>query len=438
MHAQRVDARWMESRLEEAIDVACYRAFGDRFPYALVLLDPTLEITWSSPAFASLLGRSDDEATGLQVLDLVHPDDLAHIIPMALAVVENAAETLETPSAAGAVELPVRVLGGSGRWLPMMIVGRVFDASGRLLAFMRPAADRYALDVVLERLGERADLTDVVDALVDLVAAQFNIERAWLVHDTGDDLVIAGATNRPPVPNVAELLPTLRSGPQPSDIAHDDVRWIVPVTSSAGTIAAAFVLPSPRVGGPNPYDRHVLARTVSLASLAFARAEDDRRLQSAATTDHLTGVLNRGAFEQRLAQSALHNDHSPVAAFFIDLDGFKSINDTYGHHIGDEVLTVIAHRLLGAIRPGDSIGRLGGDEFAVLCPDIDSGELDTMAARLDRTFDDPVEVGGLCLGVTSAIGVASTHDSGGLEHLLRMADADMYRHKHQHRGRRAD
>jgi len=153
-------------------------------------------------------------------------------------------------------------------------------------------------------------------------------------------------------------------------------------------------------------------------------------LQRAATTDHLTGVLNRRAFELRLAQTALRDDHYPVAAFFVDLDGFKSINDTYGHHVGDEVLTAIAARLQSAVRSCDSVGRLGGDEFAVLCPDLEMAEIDRMTGRLQAVFSDPVEVSGYRLGVTSAIGVASTQDEGGLEHLLRLADADMYRHKH--------
>jgi diguanylate cyclase (GGDEF)-like protein len=285
--------------------------------------------------------------------------------------------------------------------------------------------------VVLERLGHRAELAEVLVALVDLVVAQFSLEHAWMIHDAAGAATVVGSTTGPPIADVGSSLRAMRESGPHAAVDHDDTRWIVPILSSTGeSLFGAFVMPNPRIGGPNPYDLHVLARTVGLASLAFTRAEDDRLLQRAATTDHLTGVLNRRAFELRLAQTALRDDHYPVAAFFVDLDGFKSINDTYGHHVGDEVLTAIAGRLQTAVRSCDSVGRLGGDEFAVLCPDLEMAEIDRMTRRLQAVFADPVEVSGHRLGVTSAIGVASTQDEGGLEHLLRLADADMYRHKH--------
>jgi diguanylate cyclase (GGDEF)-like protein len=152
-----------------------------------------------------------------------------------------------------------------------------------------------------------------------------------------------------------------------------------------------------------------------------------------ATHDALTGLPNRTLIVDRLEQMLLRARRSkaPVAALFIDLDNFKSINDTLGHNAGDELLQAIAARLDGVVRDVDALGRLGGDEFVVVAGDmglISGPEL--IAERLLDALKEPVKLGDeqTPVTVTASIGIA-TGDRATANDLLRDADIAMYRAK---------
>jgi diguanylate cyclase len=155
--------------------------------------------------------------------------------------------------------------------------------------------------------------------------------------------------------------------------------------------------------------------------------------------DHLTGLPNQRLFEDRLAtaieQSRLNN--SRTALLMVDLDGFKLINDTYGHDIGDELLRKIAENLGSAIRPLDTLARLGGDEFILIATGLPSHEpagriAETTAERIDRALRKPVHINGNVLNVTGSIGIAICPDDTTDQVLLRrLADQRMYEQKRQ-------
>ena len=155
-------------------------------------------------------------------------------------------------------------------------------------------------------------------------------------------------------------------------------------------------------------------------------------LQNALTTqalhDALTGLPNRVLLARRF-QAALADEHAPASALLlIDLDRFKDINDTLGHHLGDLLLTQIGLRLADTVRPGDTIARLGGDEFAVLLPGVETLDLACVIAR--RTLDaltQPFLVDGLDLEVEASIGVvlAGLHGDDATT-LMQRADVAMY------------
>jgi diguanylate cyclase (GGDEF)-like protein len=168
----------------------------------------------------------------------------------------------------------------------------------------------------------------------------------------------------------------------------------------------------------------------------LADEELDRRqeeLAFMATHDTLTGLPNRTLIVDRLEQMLLRARRSkePVAALFIDLDNFKSINDTLGHNAGDELLQAVAARLDGVVRDVDALGRLGGDEFVVVAGDmslITGPEL--IAERLLDALKEPVKLGDeqTPVTVTASIGIA-TGDRSSAGELLRDADIAMYRAK---------
>jgi diguanylate cyclase (GGDEF)-like protein len=163
------------------------------------------------------------------------------------------------------------------------------------------------------------------------------------------------------------------------------------------------------------------------------------RLHLVATTDELTGLANRERFrarlDQRIAGAKETDEH--FAVMLLDLDRFKEVNDTLGHHFGDELLGDLGPRLAKAVGPDGLVARLGGDEFAVLPAEAtgDADELEAIAQRLIRCVQEPFAVDDMTLEVGVSIGVARFPRDGNDPHsLLRSADVAMYAAKEAHSG----
>jgi diguanylate cyclase (GGDEF)-like protein len=160
-----------------------------------------------------------------------------------------------------------------------------------------------------------------------------------------------------------------------------------------------------------------------------------------ATHDPLTGLPNRtlilDRIEQMLARS--RRSQTPVAALFVDLDNFKSINDTLGHSVGDELLRAVAARLEGVVRDIDALGRLGGDEFVVIAEELSlAAGPELIAERLLDALAQPFKLGAdkqtrvtvaASIGIAAADGASPDGDGASAEELLREADIAMYRAK---------
>ena len=172
----------------------------------------------------------------------------------------------------------------------------------------------------------------------------------------------------------------------------------------------------------------VVARELSLDSLV-----DEERLGELGH-DPLTGLPDRRLFERRLAramQRSRARDDYRFAVCFIDLDGFKAINDRLGHLVGDQVLREVARRLIGCVRPGDMVARYGGDEFTVLIDALHSdADAALVARRILAHIREPLPAGGQPVEIAASIGVAtSARNQRRIEDLLHNADRAMYRVK---------
>jgi diguanylate cyclase (GGDEF)-like protein len=168
------------------------------------------------------------------------------------------------------------------------------------------------------------------------------------------------------------------------------------------------------------------------AELAACRLQLHEARQ-AARNDPLTGLPNRRAFDAVSAGALLAHERGPrmLALLFVDLDGFKALNDRLGHAFGDEMLRTVGARLSHAVRRGDLVCRLGGDEFACLLPGLQSGErARTIARTLVRAISSPCRLGPHTVSVRASIGVAMyPADGATIGTLLRRADEAMYRAK---------
>ena len=174
-----------------------------------------------------------------------------------------------------------------------------------------------------------------------------------------------------------------------------------------------------------------------LRNFAAELSISNRRLQEAALTDPLTGLPNRRqAIESLQAEWATAMRHNRAfSVMIVDLDGFKAINDTHGHDVGDMALRQAAETLRGALRTQDLICRTGGDEFLVLCPDTDLKAAMLVAERLRIAVQArPVETGGPQIFLTASLGVAMrVPDMDNVDALIKCADDGVYRAKQRGR-----
>jgi diguanylate cyclase (GGDEF)-like protein len=164
-----------------------------------------------------------------------------------------------------------------------------------------------------------------------------------------------------------------------------------------------------------------------------ARAE----LEWAARYDSLTGLANRSRLFSVLGRIlARCPDTDCVGVLYVDLDGFKEVNDTHGHATGDHVLAAVANRFTDAVRPGDVVGRIGGDEFVVVCPTCDGvDETTAVGQRLVDVLNEPITLtGGVTVRVGASVGAVVTGRTSTPDEALRAADLALYEAKGRGRG----
>ena len=162
------------------------------------------------------------------------------------------------------------------------------------------------------------------------------------------------------------------------------------------------------------------------------RVEREKRIRAEAETDDLTGLANRRALQRMLrvalARASAHGHL--VGVLMLDLDGFKAVNDRFGHATGDAALREVAERLRGSVRERDMVARAGGDEFVVVLPDLAEGGAHEAARRVEAAFAAPLELDGVQASLRAAVGVACfPADGDDADVLLAAADRAMYARK---------
>lgn len=170
----------------------------------------------------------------------------------------------------------------------------------------------------------------------------------------------------------------------------------------------------------------VVASHVNITRRKMAEQEIARE----AAHDPLTGLANRTLFTGRLTDALTLRSGRPVdsdvGVLYLDIDGFKSINDTFGHDAGDEVLITVAHRLRTQVRPQDTVARLGGDEFAITAPRITPSDLAAMSGRITRVLAEPHLVHGQLVTARASVGTYMAAPGDSVEHATKQADLAMY------------
>ncbi len=299
------------------------------------------------------------------------------------------------------------------------VPGRIGESITRSVARLSEMTSRLRLNEELARL--------TVDAA---------IEAIWIVDEAGQ---VVSAN-----PAAGEIC-----GSDAGELTSADLWTMLSLDSAPPSGAAGAELTNVegrvRRAGGDGVDVLVSTRRVAPTDgavrwMVFVRDISDRkkleaRLEWEATHDPLTGLPNRAGLMRSLT-AARPSGASPLTALFIDLDGFKRINDAMGHRIGDEVLCEVARRLIAAVRAEDTVTRLGGDEFVVLLEESGRGglEVEPVVHRLLHDLERPYELHGMVAHLSASVGIAATTGGTDPTDLIRLADLAMYRAKLDGRG----
>ncbi|HEX7029898.1 MAG TPA: EAL domain-containing protein [Gammaproteobacteria bacterium] len=306
-----------------------------------------------------------------------------------------------------------------------------------------------ALNVVTEKAAQAIQCTRVSIWFCDSAFAEFRCVHLYDngYHDAAPGIVLGNA----PQAHATRRLERMRTFAV-ADVQSDRrvqpfmMNYLAPYRVSAllgapfrhdGKVRGLIVME--HVGLPRHWSRDErmfassLADFLSLAMAASGRQQAQEQLQHLANFDRLTSLPNRSMFHDRLSHALTKAQRSnrEIALLFVDVDRFKSVNDSLGHHVGDRVLRAIAKRLMRCVRKSDTVARLGGDEFTVILDELE--DIDVVIAVCERileTVSEPLVLAENDIALTCSIGIALYPNDGvDAEMLLQNADTAMYRVK---------
>jgi diguanylate cyclase (GGDEF)-like protein/PAS domain S-box-containing protein len=284
-------------------------------------------------------------------------------------------------------------------------------------------AARLGMDLAASQARAKAVMDSAVEAIVTTDASG-HIESVNPAAEALFGWTEAESLGRPAGDLVAGL--ALAGGAMSlSSLTFDERESMMEARRKDGsTVPVDVTLSGTSVGGREMFT--VIARDATVRKL------HEDQLEHQATHDPLTGLANRKLFDELLVRAVFRSERSrrAIAVLYLDLDGFKDVNDVFGHAAGDRVLSETARRLESVIRPGDIVARLGGDEFVVLCENLVSPEdAEKIATRIVQAVGKPIPVAAGVATVTASVGIALSSIGESAASIVARADEAMYRTK---------
>jgi diguanylate cyclase (GGDEF)-like protein/PAS domain S-box-containing protein len=394
---------------------AVSEALGRRAIDTAVVLDEHLVISHVAEPAARMLGFECDDMTGRLGWEFIHPADA----PAVATIVER---LLADPGSAERAVLRVR--DADDQWCSLEVTAHNFLADpevGGIIANLRDVTDQVKREESL-RVSEALHRAMVESAQEGILATSPEGQVVYANETAGQILGVPAAELRGMDPRGLGLA----SYDEDASGQVHEVSFVRP--DGEERIVAVSVRPLSSRDG--------FGLLVSLSDLTDVR-RTERTLRRRALHDPLTGLPNRYLFLDRLETAAARQrrfEGRGTAVLFLDLDGFKQVNDGFGHTAGDQLLRAVATRLLESVRATDTVGRLGGDEFAVICEDTGAAEARVVAQRILDSLEEEVSLDGRAVRARLSIGIALAPPYS-FDEVVQRADEAMYRAKQDGGGR---
>ncbi len=401
-------------------------------PGVFYMFDATGSMVRWNESFASLTGYQPDELKKMQALQFVTEADRPAVAEAIRRIFEDGLET----------SLEANMLRRDGGSIPYSFHGRPLDIAGKrfCLGVGRDITERKKAEREINRAKERLDLALVGSNLAiwdwDLVANQVHFSDGW------DTLLGSKPTDKPGVEFTGE---EVLSWNHPDDHERFRAALVAAAKGETADFQCEYRVPgldrewvwmqsNGKVAERDASGRAV--RMTGTTSNITKRKIAEDRVEFLATRDPLTGLPNRMLLNDRLEQGVANaaRKRSRLAFMFIDLDRFKTINDSLGHDVGDELLKRVSARLSACVRASDTVARLGGDEFAVILENLPggSGEEDQegaqhVADKMIASLAAPIMINGQHLTTSCSIGIGIYPlDGQDPQTLMKHADVAMY------------
>ena len=448
-----------------------YRMATEAAIDAILILDENGEITYANPSVEYIFGYSPAEIVGRDIT-LLMPEFLR----------DEGVATLKHRLSGGQAyatwdRIEASALHKNGREMLLEISLGKFQYSNRNLfaGILRDITERKKMQLMctgqnqlLEMIALGVPVEEVLEKLIRLIESQtpgmlgsvllLDEDGIHVRHGAAPNLPIAyikAVDGQPIGPCAGSCGTAMYTGKTVivTDILVDplwknyrDVAiqhglracWSTPIFSSTGKMMGSFAMYYIEPRCPQPDDLRLAELASHIAGIAIERKENEDRIRHIAHHDALTGLPNRTLLQEYLNQTIAHarRHQSLVALLFIDLDNFKRINDSLGHHVGDLLLQGAARRLQGCLRKDDMLARLGGDEFVIGLSSLrHTEEAARVAGKALKALETPFEADGHALHMSGSIGISLYPTDGkNAATLMRAADTAMYHAKEIGRG----